>query len=163
VSHVAGALDEAHGRGLVHRDVKPANILIAVREGVEKAYLTDFGLTKERAVGAELTGTGLAIGTADYIAPEQAQGTALDGRADVYALGCVLFQALAGTVPFARDSDLEKMWAHVHDPPPDLLERRPELPRGLGDIVARAMAKDPDDRQPTAGELAREAAAALMD
>jgi DNA-binding NarL/FixJ family response regulator/tRNA A-37 threonylcarbamoyl transferase component Bud32 len=163
VSHVAGALDEAHAHGLVHRDVKPANVLIAVRGGVEKAFLTDFGLTKERAVAADLTGTGLAIGTADYIAPEQAQGTDLDGRADVYALGCVLFQAVSGVVPFARPNDLEKMWAHVHDPPPDLVEIRPELPPALGDVVARAMAKKPDDRQATAGELAREAAAALVD
>ena len=163
VSHVAGALDEAHAHGLVHRDVKPANVLIATRAGVEKAFLTDFGLTKERAVAADLTGTGLAIGTADYIAPEQAQGTELDGRADVYALGCVLFQTVTGAVPFARPNDLEKMWAHVHDPPPDLLAVRPELPRALGDVVARAMAKRPEERQATAGELAREAASALVD
>jgi eukaryotic-like serine/threonine-protein kinase len=158
-----GALEVAHAAGVLHRDVKPANVLIKVRGGVETAFLTDFGLTKERAVAADLTGTGLAIGTADYIAPEQAQGADLDGRADVYALGCVLFQAVSGVVPFARPNDLEKMWAHVHDPPPDLLEIRPELPRALGDVVARAMAKEPDDRQATASELAREAAAALVD
>ena len=159
-AQVAGALDEAHAHGLVHRDVKPANVLIASREGVERAFLTDFGLTKQRAVDAELTGTGLAIGTADYIAPEQAQGIEIDGRADVYALGCVLFQALTGAVPFASDSDLDKMWAHVHQAPPALLDARPDLPRELGEVLARAMAKDRADRQETAGALAREALAA---
>ena len=162
VEQVAGALDEAHRHGLVHRDVKPANVLIASREGLERAFLTDFGLTKQRAVDAELTGTGLAIGTADYMAPEQAQGAAVDARTDVYALGCVLFQTLAGAVPYATDSDLDKMWAHVHQPPPALLEARPDLPRELGSVVARAMAKDPADRQPTAGHLAREALAAAV-
>jgi DNA-binding NarL/FixJ family response regulator len=161
VTHVAGALDAAHRHGLVHRDVKPANVLIAPREGEEHAFLTDFGLTKQRSVDTELTGTGLAIGTADYMAPEQAQGLEIDGRADVYALGCVLFQTLTGAVPYATDSDLEKMWAHVHQAPPDLLRTRPDLPAELGDVIARAMAKHRDDRQGTAGELAREALAAV--
>ncbi|MGH2968703.1 MAG: protein kinase domain-containing protein [Solirubrobacteraceae bacterium] len=164
LAQVAGALDEAHRHGLVHRDVKPANVLIAsrARDGSERAFLTDFGVTKQRAVEAELTGTGLAIGTADYMAPEQAQGTAIDGRADVYALACVVFQALTGAVPYDQDSDLEKMWAHIHQPPPALRDSRPELPRELGDVLARAMAKAPADRQPTAGALAREALAAAV-
>ena len=122
VGDVAGALDEAHRRGLVHRDVKPGNVLVTERDGVERAFLSDFGLTKERAAPSELTGTGLAIGTADYIAPEQARGAELDGRADVYALGCVLFQALTGAVPYELDSDVEKLWAHIHRPPPALLD-----------------------------------------
>jgi DNA-binding NarL/FixJ family response regulator len=161
VGHVAGALDEAHRRGLVHRDVKPGNVLVAARDGVEQAFLSDFGLTKERAVPSELTGTGLAIGTADYIAPEQARGAELDGRADVYALGCVLFQALTGAVPYELDSDVEKMWAHIHQPPPALLDVRPELPPELGAVLARAMAKDPGDRPATAGALASDALAAV--
>jgi serine/threonine protein kinase len=161
IAQVAGALDAAHRLGLVHRDVKPANVLMASRDGAEHAFLTDFGLTKQRSVDTELTGTGLAIGTADYMAPEQAQGLDLDGRADVYALGCVLFQALTGAVPYATDSDLEKMWAHVHQAPPELLEARPDLPAELGEVIARAMAKHRDDRQGTAGELAREARAAI--
>jgi len=161
VGDVAGALDEAHRRGLVHRDVKPGNVLVTERDGVERAFLSDFGLTKERAAPSELTGTGLAIGTADYIAPEQARGAELDGRADVYALGCVLFQALTGAVPYELDSDVEKLWAHIHRPPPALLDVRPDLPPALGDVLARAMAKDPDDRPATAGVLASDALAAV--
>ena len=96
VAQVADALDEAHRRGLVHRDVKPGNILIGEHATGERAYLTDFGVTKQRAGGAELTRTGMAVGTADYMAPEQARGGDVDGRADVYSLGCVLFRALTG-------------------------------------------------------------------
>jgi DNA-binding response OmpR family regulator len=157
IEQVAGALDEAHRRGLVHRDVKPGNILL---EG-ERAYLTDFGVTKQRAPGPELTRTGMAVGTADYMAPEQARGGDVDGRADVYSLGCVLFRALTGEVVFDRDSDLDKLWAHVHEPPPALCDVRPELPAALGDAVAHALAKEPADRPRTAGALAREARSAL--
>jgi len=161
VDEVAGALDEAHRRGLVHRDVKPANVLIASHEGVERAYLTDFGVCRQRAVGSELTGTGLAIGSADYMAPEQAQGADVDARADIYSLGCVLFQTLTGTVPYDRDSDLDKLWAHAHEAPPALRDTRPDLPAELGDVLARSMAKDPSERQPTAGALGRQALAAV--
>jgi serine/threonine protein kinase len=158
VHDVAGALDEAHRRGLVHRDVKPANVLIG-RD--ERAFLTDFGVSKSRANPSELTGTGLAVGSADYMAPEQAHGIDVDGRADVYSLGCVLYQALTGAVPYDRDSDLDKLWAHVHEPPPALLEVRPDLPERLGDVLSRSMAKDPAARHATAGELGREALAAV--
>ncbi len=161
VAQVADALDEAHRRGLVHRDVKPGNILIGEHESGERAYLTDFGVTKQRADGADLTRTGMAVGTADYMAPEQARGGAVDGRADVYSLGCVLFRALTGEVVFDRDSDLDKLWAHVHDPPPALLDVRPELPAALGAAVAHALEKEPGERPQTAGELAREARTAL--
>jgi DNA-binding NarL/FixJ family response regulator len=160
VDEVAGALDEAHRHGLVHRDVKPANVLIASHEGVERAYLTDFGVCRQRTVASDLTGTGLAIGSADYMAPEQAQGADIDARADVYSLGCVLFQALTGTVPYDRDSDLDKLWAHAHEQPPALRDIRPDLPEELGDVLIRSMAKDPSDRQPTAGALGRQALAA---
>jgi DNA-binding NarL/FixJ family response regulator/predicted Ser/Thr protein kinase len=158
VDEVAGALDEAHRHGLVHRDVKPANVLIG-RD--ERAFLTDFGVCKSRANPSELTGTGLAVGSADYMAPEQAHGIEVDGRADVYSLGCVLYQALTGAVPYDRDSDLDKLWAHVHEPPPALLEVRPDLPERLGEVLSRSMAKDPGERQATAGELGREALAAV--
>jgi DNA-binding NarL/FixJ family response regulator len=161
VHQVAGALDEAHRRGLVHRDVKPGNVLVAKRHDGERAFLSDFGLTKERAVASDLTGTGLAIGTADYIAPEQAQGHEIDGRADVYALACVLYQSLAGSVPYERDSDLEKLWAHVHQPPPALSDVRPELPPRLSEVLSRGMAKDPAQRPATAGRFARDALTAL--
>ena len=162
ITQVAGALDEAHRHGLVHRDVKPGNILIE-RDGVgERVFLTDFGVTKQRTAGDELTRTGMAVGTADFMSPEQARGADVDGRADVYALGCVLFRALTGEVVFDRDSDLDKLWAHVHEPPPALLEVRPELPAALGDTVAHALAKEPDARPQTAGELADEARAAIL-
>jgi len=158
---VAGALDDAHRHGLVHRDVKPGNMLLAWRDEEEQAYLADFGLTKDRAVASDLTGTGLAIGTADYIAPEQAQGREIDGRADTYALACVLYQCLAGAVPYEHDSDLEKVWAHVHKPPPSLADVRPDLPPELGQVLARAMAKDPRERPATSGQFARAALAAM--
>ena len=142
VAEVAGALDEAHRHGLVHRDVKPANVLIASQEGVERAYLTDFGVCRQRTVASELTGTGLAIGSADYMAPEQAQGADIDARADVYSLGCVFFQTLTGAVPYDRDSDLEKLWAHAHEAaagaaghparPPGGARRRPRPLDGQG-------------------------------
>jgi DNA-binding NarL/FixJ family response regulator len=161
MAQVADALEAAHQRGLVHRDVKPGNVLIATRNDVEFAFLTDFGVTKQRTAESQLTKTGFAVGTADYMAPEQARGAEVDGRADIYALGCVLFRVLTGTVPYERDSDVEKLWAHVHEPPPALLDVCPDLPRALGDVLDRALAKNPDDRQPSAAELGRELLAAV--
>jgi serine/threonine-protein kinase len=161
VAQVADALDEAHKRGLVHRDVKPTNVLIAQRGGGEHAFLTDFGLTKRSEGDSGLTKPGFAMGTADYMSPEQARGADVDGRADTYALGCVLFKSLTGVVPFDRGSDLEKMWAHLNDEPPSLLEARPDLPAALDEVVRRAMAKDRDDRYATSGEFGRAALAAV--
>jgi DNA-binding NarL/FixJ family response regulator len=161
IAQVAGALEAAHRRGLVHRDVKPTNVLIAERDGEEHAFLTDFGLTKRREADAGLTKPGFAMGTADYMAPEQARGADVDGRADVYALGCVLFKTLTGTVPFDRGSDLEKLLAHLNDPPPSLRDARPDVPAALDAAVRRAMAKDPADRQQSAEQFGREALAAV--
>jgi eukaryotic-like serine/threonine-protein kinase len=146
--------------GLVHRDVKPENILLATVSGREHAYLTDFGIAKH-ALEEHLTGTGVALGTVDYVAPEQARGGEVDGRADVYSLGCVLFQMLTGTVPFHRGNALEKLWAHVHDPAPKILSINPSLPVGLEKVVDRALAKDPVARQQSAGQLASDAIDAL--
>jgi predicted Ser/Thr protein kinase len=161
VEQVASALDAAHAVGLVHRDVKPANILVERRAGGEHAYLTDFGLTKSLESGTQLTNTGQWVGTADYVAPEQVQGTRVDARTDVYALGCVLYELLAGEVPFPRPTLPAKMWAHMNDKPPSLRTVDVALAGDLDAVVQRALAKDPADRQPSAGDLARAARAAL--
>jgi serine/threonine protein kinase len=161
VAQVAGALDEAHGHGLVHRDVKPPNVLIARRGDDERAFLTDFGVTRERTAASDLTATGMAIGSVDYMAPEQAQGGAVDARADIYSLGCVLFHALVGSVPFIRGNELERMWAHVHEAPPAPTSIDPKLPAALDPVLARALAKDPDERYQSAGELGRAARQAI--
>lgn len=160
VSQVAGALDAAHERGLVHRDIKPANILVAREGGQEHAYLTDFGLTKNAASGAGLTRTGQWVGTLDYIAPEQVQGRKVDGRADVYALGCVLYELLTGEVPYDREDDAAKLWAHINDPAPVPSQLVGGLAPELDVVVGKAMAKDPDQRYPSAGDLGRAAVAA---
>jgi serine/threonine-protein kinase len=157
ISEVAAGLDAAHASGLVHRDVKPANVLIG-HSG--QAYLTDFGLTKHAGSKSGLTKTGMFVGTLDYIAPEQLQGGPVDARVDVYALGCVLYQTLTGTVPFPRDSEPAKMWAHMQDEPPSVVASHPDVPSQFEDVVARAMAKKPEDRYPSAGDLGRAALAA---
>jgi streptogramin lyase/tRNA A-37 threonylcarbamoyl transferase component Bud32 len=155
---LAGALDAAHERGLVHRDVKPANVLIAPASGsgpLGHLYLSDFGLTKHQETAAgRLTRSGQFVGTVDYMAPEQIEGRPLDGRADVYSLGCVAFQCLTGQPPFRKDGDVAVMYAHLREPPPKATELRPELPKDVDRVIARAMAKRSDDRYPTAGELA---------
>ena len=160
ISEVGFALDAAHARGLVHRDIKPGNILIADRDG--HVYLTDFGLTREAGEGGGLTRTGMFVGTTDYAAPEQIKGDRVDARTDVYALACVLVQAVTGRVPYDRDSEMSKMWAHVNDPPPRLRERVADVPEALEEVVERGMAKDPQDRYPSSGDLARAATAAVQ-
>ena len=162
LSQIAGALEAAHALGLVHRDVKPGNVLLAQRSGHQHAYLTDFGITR-RADDEHVTRTGVALGSVDYMAPEQAHGADVDARADIYSLGCILFQMLTGSVIFDRDNDLETLWAHVHDPPRPLRALNPDLPPQLQDVLDRALAKHPGDRQPSAAELARDAAQALID
>jgi YVTN family beta-propeller protein len=161
VAQAASALDAAHERGLVHRDVKPANILVAARGGGEHTYLTDFGLTKRTASDSGLTAAGEWVGTLDYVAPEQVRGEQVDGRADVYALGCVLYELLTGRVPFERDDDIAKLWAHISDPPPSPLDIAPDIPRGLAGVAACCMEKDPEDRFETAGQMGRAALAAV--
>jgi hypothetical protein len=157
VAQVAGGLDAAHAAGLVHRDVKPANVLIGGRPGEEHVYLTDFGLTLAAATSdARLTTTGQWIGTVAYIAPEQLRGDPADARADVYALGCVLHAALTGHPPFLRGTVPATMAAHLHDAPPRPSETS-GVPAAFDDVVARALAKDPFDRFPSAGDLARAA------
>ena len=154
IGSVAAALDAAHQAGLVHRDVKPGNILISGEGEGEHVYLTDFGLTKRLGSAGSLTRTGAWVGTPDYVAPEQIQAGKVDGRTDVYSLGCVLYEMLTGSVAFPRDNDMAKLWAHVTDPPPPPTLRRPDLAKAFDDVVARATSKDPDQRYATASELA---------
>ena len=161
LTQIAGALDAAHSRGLVHRDVKPANILISDETAHTHAYLTDFGLTKRPGSTGGLTGTGLWVGTADYVAPEQIQGHAIDGRADIYSLGCVLYEMLTGQVAYPKDGDIAKLWAHISNPPPQPSAARGELVPAFDEVVARATAKDPADRYATAGEMATAAREAI--
>jgi hypothetical protein len=157
VSQVASALDAAHARGIVHRDVKPANVLLGAND---HAYLTDFGLTKRVTSHTGSTRDGGWVGTLGYVAPEQIRGERLDARADVYALGCVLYHSLAGAPPYQRESDEATLWAHLNDDPPSLHERAPDVPDSFDAILARALAKDPDDRYPSTGDLGRAALAA---
>src|SRR5215212_7038192 len=161
IAQTAAALDAAHARGLVHRDVKPANVLIAGDGGSYHAYLTDFGLTKHAESQSGMTKTGMFVGTLDYIAPEQLQGAQIDARADVYALGCVLYQSLTGNVPYPRDTEPAKIWAHMSEPPPSVVQVG-DVPPQFEDVVRRAMAKDPNDRYLSAGDLGRAALAAAQ-
>jgi predicted Ser/Thr protein kinase len=156
IAEVAEGLDAVHAAGLVHRDVKPANVLVGepdVFGEAPSAYLTDFGLAKIAASTGGLTATGEVIGTIDYMAPEQIENSRVDARTDVYALGCVLFHAITGRVPFPERESSSKMWAHLNEPPPGAGVE-------LDAVVQRAMAKEPSDRYPSAGDLGRAAMAA---
>ncbi len=160
LAQVGAALDAAHSRGLIHRDVKPGNVLLA--DG--RCYLTDFGLTKRvtaSAVSAGLTRTGQFLGTVDYVAPEQIEGREIDGRADIYALACMLHECLTASRPFPKDSEVAVIFAHLSDPPPRPTQLRPELPVAIDDVVATGMAKAPEDRYATCEELIDEAHTAL--
>jgi DNA-binding beta-propeller fold protein YncE len=156
VSQVAAALDAAHERGLVHRDVKPANVLLAADD---HAYLTDFGLAKriDSTAAAALSRPGGWVGTLGYVAPEQIRGERVDARTDVYALGCILVHALTGKPPYTRESEEATLWAHLHAPPPDETDG---VPASFAGIVGRALAKDMTERYPSAGDLGRAALAA---
>ncbi len=151
---IADALDSAHEKGLVHRDVKPANVLIEHRRRGDHVYLTDFGLTKDLATNGRLTGTGIAVGTIDYMAPEQLEASGVDARVDVYSLGCLVFEMLAGRVPYAQGGQAAKMYAHLTEPPPKISQLVQGLSTRFDELVARALAKAPEDRYPSAGDLA---------
>ncbi|MFN8159819.1 MAG: serine/threonine-protein kinase [Solirubrobacterales bacterium] len=161
IGQVASGLDAIHAAGLVHRDVKPANVLLSGAEGEEHAYITDFGVARNVASTSGLTRTGRFVGTLDYVAPEQIRGREVDARADVYALGCLLHKTLTGEVPFPREGEAARLYAHLNDDPPAPSLFVPRVPAALDAVVARAMSKDPDDRFPSAGDLGRAAQAAV--
>jgi Protein kinase domain len=161
IAQIGNGLDAIHAAGLIHRDVKPANVLLSGEDGGDHAYITDFGVARNVATESGLTQTGRFVGTLDYVAPEQISGGSIDARADVYALGCLLFKLLTGEVPFPKDGEAARLFAHLNDPPPAPSLYVPEISMALDDVVIRAMSKDPDDRYPSAGDLGRAAQAAL--
>ncbi len=163
VAQCAAALDAAHAEGLVHRGVVPAAILLE-RGWMDggRAFLADFGITKHVAASTRMTRTGSFAGTVDYVAPEEIRGDDdVDGRADVYSLGCVLYRCLTGEVPFPRDSELVTIYAHLEDPPPRPSDTRSDLPTAMDGVIARALAKSREQRYATCMDLARAAADAI--
>jgi serine/threonine protein kinase len=152
---VASALDTAHAYGLVHRDVKPGNILLGrASNDADHVYLSDFGLSKHSLTPSTLTSTGQFLGTLDYVSPEQIQGHAVDGRADQYALACTLVEMLTGSPPFRHDDSMAIMWAQLESEPPRVTDRRPDLPPAVDDVIAAAMAKKPASRYRTCRDFA---------
>ena len=164
ISQVSSALDAAHERGLVHRDVKPANMLLDARAGSgrpDHVYLSDFGLSKGTLATSGLTGAGQFLGTVDYISPEQIEGKPVDGRADQYALACAAFELLTGVPPFRRDEAMAVMYAQLSQEPPTVTSRRPDLPPAVDAVFARALAKAPGDRWAGCQEFAQALRAAV--
>src|SRR5690349_7518600 len=165
ISQTARALDAAHADGLVHRDVKPSNILVSGEGDDEFVYLVDFGIARSTADNAgqpALTQTGAALGSFDYMAPERFLEKPIDKRVDVYALACVLYECLTAQRPFLGDGLATLMYAHLNTEPPVPSAVRPELPRALDDVVRKGLSKDPDERYASAGELAQAARRALQ-
>ena len=164
LEQAARALDAAHRRGLVHRDVKPGNLLVERgNDGADPdhVYLADFGITKHLGGRTGLTSTGAFLGTIDYVAPEQIRGISVLGLADQYSLGCVLYECLTGRVPFEKDLDAAIIWAHVEESPTQPTLLRPDLPPALDEVFARVLAKNPGDRFETCREFMAAARAAL--
>ncbi|WP_307845315.1 serine/threonine-protein kinase [Planomonospora sp. ID67723] len=155
-AQVAAALDTSHAHDLIHRDVKPANILIAGHAEGEHVYLTDFGITKHRTSISGLTQTDQFIGTPRYMSPEQINKEVIDGRCDQYGLACVVYEALAGRLPFQRDNEIALLWAHLAEPPTPLSSLRPELPMEVDGVMMRALAKSPEQRYGTCAEFVAE-------
>jgi serine/threonine protein kinase len=148
---VAAGLEALWAAGMVHRDVKPANILL---DESGQGYITDFGLAKDTQ-GSLLTLPGQALGSMDYMAPEQIRGEAVNAASDIYALGCVMYECMCGRPPFADVQGMRILWAHLQDEPPDPITLRSDLPPAFARTLMVAMAKDPQQRPATAGEYAR--------
>jgi serine/threonine-protein kinase len=165
LEQVASALDAVHSTGIFHRDVKPANVLVAQDEetGELRCRLTDFGLSKHPTQDSSpLTSAGFFVGTCQYVAPEQILAKDLDHRVDVYSLGCLLYECLAGEPPFMRPREEQVLYAHIQDPPPKLTNVRPELPEAIDEVIAKALAKEPEGRYESCGALVEAARAALL-
>jgi hypothetical protein len=167
IAQAGAALDAAHARGLVHGDVKPANLLLEAcgealpsGRGLGHVYVSDFGMSREASPG-EIIATGQLAGRLDYLAPEQINGDALDGATDVYSLACTGFELLCGTPPFGQDQGLTVLYAQLYAPPPPAAERRPDLPAAVDEVLARALAKDPAERYATCGKFAEDLRTAL--
>jgi serine/threonine protein kinase len=163
VGQIGGALDAAHARGLVHRDVKPGNVLVTEQPDAEDfCYLMDFGVsTWTASSAATITATGQIVGTANYMAPEQIEGRSVDGRTDLYSLGCVLYECLTGGAPFSGRSPAATMYGHLHEQAPAPSSIRPSLPPGVDDVTARALRKAPEERYASCRELTHDLRAAL--
>src|SRR4051794_10296670 len=165
LGQVAAALDEAHKAGLLHRDIKPANVMLASDDGTERAYVIDFGLGKAPQTDEEgLTKPGQFVGTIDYTAPEQiTQTQTLDGKVDQYSLACLFYEMLTGEVPFPKKRDVEVIMAHVGEAPPSASEKREGLPAAIDPVIAKGMAKDPDDRYESCTAFIEAASTALAE
>jgi YVTN family beta-propeller protein len=162
VEQIAAALDTAHERGLVHRDVKPSNVLLTGSAGKEHCYLADFGLSTS-ASDRSAADAAQIVGTIDYVAPEQIRDAEVDGRADVYSLACLLYECLVGDVPFRRANDVAVIYAHLEEPVPKASERAPSLPAAVDAVLERGTAKLPDERWQTCAALVEAARSALGD
>ena len=164
VGQVGGALDAAHARGLIHRDVKPGNVLVTEQPDAEDdfCYLMDFGVsTWTASSAATITATGQMVGTANYMAPEQIAGGRVDGRTDLYSLGCVLYECLAGEAPFSGRSPPATLYGHLHEQSPAPTSIRPGLPPGVDAVIERALMKAPEERYASCRELTQDLRAAM--
>jgi tRNA A-37 threonylcarbamoyl transferase component Bud32 len=160
-AQLAGALDAAHERGLIHRDVKPSNVLVTGRPGHEHCYLADFGLSTSVSDRSAAVSPRQIVGTIDYVAPEQIRDEDVDARADVYSLACLFYESLTGAIPFRRGSDVAVIYAHLEESPPPASRVRPALPQALDPVLDRGLAKFPDERWQTSGAMVDAARAAL--
>jgi serine/threonine-protein kinase len=158
LSQIAAALDYAHRQGVIHRDIKPTNIMV---DSEGNAFLTDFGIARMAESSSGLTGTGMAIGTPGYMAPEQGLGVPIDGRADIYSLGVMAYEMLTGMLPYSAETPMAVILKHINDPVPDIVLANPTLPVALRAVIQRAMAKNPEDRFATASDFARALSVAI--